>query len=376
VLIGPASFAILGQLQNFLMLLQNATSGLLINGVTKLTAQAEGDQERQRRIWSTAGAAIVFLTLLTAAAVILAREWIAKSLLGDAIYATPLVLAAITLTAFGMTFLIATIFAGKSDVRPFAIINSAIALINLAVVSAGAYWGHIEGALMASAVSQSLALIVGIILMHNRGWYGFRLARPVFDPAIGRSLAKYSMMAIVAAAAFAGGQLIVRSQIISEFGLVTAGIYEALWRLSMINQLIFSSTILVYALPRMTQLAGKREFRGFYIKALLAAASLAVIIFAIEYLLRAPMFRLLFSREFEGAAQYFGYQAVGDVARVATFIARAPFHRARDYPLRRLRAGMRLLCARLCERRAGARLYGLLLRIGIYRGCNDDVRGQ
>ena len=316
------------------MLLQNMTSGLLINGVTKLTAKAGGDQERERQIWSTAGTAILFLTLFVAAIVIIARGWIAETVLGDIIYVTPLVFAALTLTAFGFTFLIATIFAGKSDVRPFAFINSAIALINLFVISGGAYYGHVEGALMATAISQSLALIIGLILMHNRGWYGFRLARPVFDPDTGRALAKYSMMAIVAAAALAGGQLIVRSQIIAEFGLVTAGIYEALWRLSTINQLIFSSTILVYALPRMTGLAGTSAFRGFYLKSVLAATALASAIFFAEYILRMPLFHLLFSRAFEPATQYFGYQAIGDVARVATLVsstALIAFSRAGQY---------------------------------------------
>ena len=323
VLIGPAGFALVGQLQNFMMLLQNASSGALTTGVTKLTAQAEGNLERQRQIWSTAISAVAVATIAAALAIILARGWIARDILGDAIYETPLLLGAITLTAFGINYVIAAVFAGKSDVKPYAMLNSAIALVNLAIVSAGAYWGQIEGALMATAVSQSFALIIGIILLRKRGSYGLQLTRPLFDPALGRALAKYGAMALVAAAALSVGQLIVRSQIIGEFGLETAGIFEALWRLGNINQLLFATTLMVYALPRMSQLAGKAEFRGFYTKALLAATSLAAIIFAIEYLLRAPMFRLLFSREFEGAAHYFGYQAIGDVARVATLVTGA-----------------------------------------------------
>ena len=323
VLIGPAGFALVGQLQNFMMLLQNASSGALTTGVTKLTAQAEGNLERQRQIWSTAISAVAVATIAAALAIILARGWISRDILGEAIYETPLLLGAITLTAFGINYVIAAVFAGKSDVKPYAMLNSAIALVNLAIVSAGAYWGQIEGALMATAVSQSFALIIGIILLRKRGSYGLQLTRPLFDPALGRALAKYGAMALVAAAALSVGQLIVRSQIIGEFGLETAGIFEALWRLGNINQLLFATTLMVYALPRMTQLAGKAEFRGFYIKALAAAASLAAIIFAIEYLLRAPMFRLLFSREFEGAAQYFGYQAIGDVARVVTLVTGA-----------------------------------------------------
>jgi polysaccharide transporter, PST family len=112
----------------------------------------------------------------------------------------------------------------------------------------------------------------------------------------------------------------VRSQIIAEFGLVSAGIYEALWRLSTINQLIFSTTLLVYVLPRMSQMVGGPAFRRFYIQSLAGATMMAAVMMLAEYLLRVPLFHILFTAEFEPAADYFGYQAAGDVARVITLV--------------------------------------------------------
>jgi polysaccharide transporter, PST family len=320
VLIGPASFALIGQFQNFLVLLQNATSGLLVNGVTKLTVQAKGDPVQEHKIWSTALSAILVLSLLAAVIIFFTRGWLSNVLIGDAGYSYLLVLAGVTATSFGLSILIATIFASKSDMPAFTTMNIGISLINLIVIGLGTYYYTLEGALMATAISQSLPLIIGIILLQQRSWYGFRLSRPFFDRKISKQLAKYGLMAIVATGALAIGQIIVRSQIIAEFGLTTAGIYEALWRLSAINQLIFSSTLLVYALPELSRVAGTRAFGSFYRKAILAASLLAAFLFVGEYLIRGPLFRLLFSSEFEPAIAYFGFQAAGDVARVVTAI--------------------------------------------------------
>ncbi|NJM51015.1 MAG: O-antigen translocase [Sphingomonadales bacterium] len=320
ILIGPAGFALVGQLQNFIMLIQSATSGALTTGITKLTAQAEGNLGRQRQIWSTSLTAVLLLSLVVAIMIICLRGWIATSILGDPVFRTPLLWAAITLAAFGINYVIAAIFAGKSDVRPYASLNSAIALFNLFIVTAGAYFGHIEGALLASAISQSCALVVGVFLLYRRKFYDLNITRPLLDPALVGELAKYGLMALAAAASLSVGQIMVRSQIIDNFGLVTAGMYEALWRLSNINLLLFSTTLMVYALPKMTRIIDKSEFRAFYLKALAAATGFAALLFASEYLLRTPLFHLLFTSEFQPASDYFSYQAIGDLARVAALV--------------------------------------------------------
>lgn len=320
VLVGPAGFAMVGQLQNFMMLFQSATSGALTTGVTKLIAKNEDDLDYQRRVWTTAMTSVVGITLVIALAIILSHRWIARDLLGFAQFDMPLLLFAFGLTAFGVMYIIAAVFAGKSDVKPYSTLNGAIAIVNLGVVSLGAYLGQIQGALLATAVSQSVAILVALFLLWRRKWHSLKIVRPLFSPDIARSLARYGLMALTAAAGLSLGQLIVRSQLIDGFNLEMAGLYDALWRLGSINQLLFSTTLMVYALPRLSRLSGQAAFGTFYLQTTFGACVLAAVMFAVEYLLRVPLFNLLFSQAFQPATSYFGYQCAGDVARVATLV--------------------------------------------------------
>jgi len=320
VLVGPAGFAMVGQLQNFMMLFQSATSGALTTGVTKLIAKNQDDAEYQRQIWTTAITSVVGVTLIIGLAIIFSHRWIARDLLGFAQFDTPVLLFAFGLTAFGIIYIIAAVFAGKSDVKPYSTLNGAIALFNLAVVSLGAYLGGIEGALIATAFSQSVAILFALYLLWRRKWYGLRIVRPLFDPVIAGNLARYGLMAMTAAAGLSLGQLIVRSQLIVSFGLEMAGLYDGLWRLASINQLLFSTTLMVYTLPRLSRLAHGPDFRSFYTRTTIVACALAGAVFTVEYLLRVPMFNLLFSSAFQPATKFFGFQCAGDIARVATLV--------------------------------------------------------
>src|SRR5690606_10979971 len=65
IYVGPAGYAAIGQFQNAMQMITTFASGAINTGVTKYTADYHEDEEKQRKVWRTAGTIALVGSLVT-----------------------------------------------------------------------------------------------------------------------------------------------------------------------------------------------------------------------------------------------------------------------------------------------------------------------
>ena len=97
IYVGPSGYATIGQLQNVLQICTGVLTGTLSNGITKLTAEYQGDIENQKEIWKTSSTFSILGCILLSLLIYTYSYEISLGFLGDGTYADSFSLFSITL---------------------------------------------------------------------------------------------------------------------------------------------------------------------------------------------------------------------------------------------------------------------------------------
>ena len=320
IYVGPSGYAALGQFQNAVQMITTFASGAINTGVTKYTAEYYDDEERQHRVWRTAGTIALIGSLTTTVLVIAFNQSLAGWFLKDETLGSVFIWFAATLVLFVFNTLLLAILNGKKEIQRYVIANIAGSLFALAVTSVMAVQLGLYGALVALAIYQSLTFFVTLLLTYKAPWFKLRYLVGGIDKQAAKNLAKYTAMALTSAACVPLSHILIRNHLGETLGWDAAGYWEAMWRLSAAYLMLVTTTLSVYYLPKLSELqetaAIKREIIQGYkiILPVAAACSLAI------YLLRDFIIRVLFTEEFAPMEGLFAWQMVGDTLKIGSWV--------------------------------------------------------
>ncbi|MEA5669847.1 O-antigen translocase [Pseudomonas sp. MH2] len=320
VYVGPTGYAALGQFQNAVQMITTFATGAISTGVTKYTAEYEGDEVRQRTVWRTAGAIVLASSLLASVVIALGNRPLAGWFLKDEGYGGVFLWFAATLVLFTFNALLLAILNGKKDIPRYVVANiggSVFALLTTVVMTMG--FG-LYGALVALAIYQSIACFVTLCLCLRAPWFKVRHLIGRVDNQVVLNLGKFTLMAITSAVCVPLSQILVRNHLGETQGWSAAGYWEASWRLSAAYLMLLTTTISVYFLPRFSEIREASVLRREILQGYKVIIPVAVAIGIVMYVLRDFIISLLFTDEFSPMRDLFLWQAVGDVLKVTSWV--------------------------------------------------------
>jgi PST family polysaccharide transporter len=320
LLIGPGGYALIGQFQNALTALTAFASAGVGTGVTKYTAEYSADAPKQKLVWSTAAIAGCFGSIVVALVLAAFHHSIAIVLLKDEQYASALLWAAACLPIFVLNTLLLAILNGKKSVKRLVAANITNSIAALFTVGIGAWVLGMYGALIALAVGQSISTVVTLWLCLKTPWFRMNDLWYRFDIPIAKALTHFTLMAAATSVLGPLSQMIARNDIIEKFGIIAAGHWEALTRISGISLMFITMPLSVYYLPRLAELKDKSELRKEIINGYKFILPITITCSLLIYLCRDKLILLLFTADFKPMRELFFWQMVGDIFRVAAWL--------------------------------------------------------
>ena len=319
VYVGPSGYGIIGQFQSLVGIVSTMASGGVNSGVTKYTAEYIGKEDRQRLVWNTAAGLGLIGAAVCAAALVLAREPIARWALGDVERASVLVWLGASLVFLVLNGLMLAILTGRKAVRSLVVANIAGSLTSAAVAAALVSTQGLDGALLAIALSQAIAFVFTVVVFRSSVG-AMRMLFGRIQPQLVRRLGGYALMAATSALATPLAQIFIRDRLASDLGWVNVGLWQALWKFSEFHLLLLTSTLSVYLLPRFAEIQDPgelvREVRAAYRFVLPLSVTTCVLI----YLLRTPLIHGLLTAEFLPLAGLLGVQLLGDLLKINSWV--------------------------------------------------------
>ncbi|MDP2007015.1 MAG: O-antigen translocase [Rubrivivax sp.] len=320
VYVGPAGYGIIGQFQSLVSMVTTFASGATNSGVTKYTAEYADAPMRQQIVWATAatiglGGAVLFGLLLA-----LFRQPLSSWLLGTEQYASVFVWLAASLSFLVLNGLLLAILNGRKAVRELVTANIVGSLTGALLATLLVRQFGLLGALIALAINQAAAFVFTAWLFQRTTSTKWRTLLGRIDGGVAKSLGGFALMAATTALVVPIGQILIRDQIAGQLGWDTAGLWQALCRISETHLLLLTSTLSVYFLPRFSEIKSGRELHhevmsGYrFVVPVVLASAIGL------YLFREGIVRLLLTADFLPLTQVLGLQLVGDALKICSWL--------------------------------------------------------
>lgn len=321
IFIGVEGMALIGNIRNFLSAAQSISILGFYNGAVKAIAKFKDDSLKLSETLSTSYYLGFFSTIVVSFFCYYNAEWINDILfLSNYNFAYVIKIMALALPFYSLNMMSFAIMNGFSNYRMLLIINIIGQILGLLVTLLLIYLHHIDGAMISAVVAPSLIFLITLVGIVNRRNLSSFIRVDRINLHILKSFGPYAAMALVSAIALPLISICIRNYIISEVGIMEAGYWEAMNRISNYYLMFITSIITLYIVPRFSKIETKSEFKaeifGFY-KSIIPVFGLALIIL---YLLKPLVVLLILNEDFQPVEDLFLWQLLGDFVKVLSIV--------------------------------------------------------
>jgi PST family polysaccharide transporter len=319
--VGPAGYAVIGQFQNFVMMVTTVASGAIGTGVTKYTAEYGAQPERRLNVLRTAFMMSLIGSAASAVAIAVGGRPLAAWLLHDANYASVFSWLAVSLVLLVMNGLMLAVLTGQKAIGSLVAANILGGLAGALVAIGLVMRLGLFGALLAQAASQAVAFGFTLWFFRRAAAIPWRELVGAIDPAVARSLGGFALMTLTSSIAVPLALLLIRDGLIDTLGLASAGIWQAVWRISDLHLMLLTNTLVAYFLPRFSEIASGPALRHEVMHAYRFVIPLVMASAATIFLLRSVLVPLMLTKAFLPVVNVLGWQLLGDVLKIASWVA-------------------------------------------------------
>lgn len=322
---GPSGLVMIGQVQSLVAALNGIVTAPGGNGLVRYTAE-----HRDRGIlacapwWSaTLKWGLALLMPLWVISAFLAPNlsgWLFES--SDYAWLVFLVLCGMPL-AMGNTF-IASVLNGQEQYRRFIGLGLLSVLVSTLIMMLLISTSGLEGALAAAAFSSAIAGTIMIAGCWRQSWFSLKHWWVQTDSTRLKGVGGYVIMAVTTAVTAPLTLIAVRKILIDNVGLVQAGYWQAVYKISEVYLSVITIALATYFLPKLSSLTGYESIKkeidhtARLIMPLVAVMALAI------YSLRDFAIALLFTESFKPARDLFAIQLAGDVMKILSWFYAYP----------------------------------------------------
>ena len=311
--------ALLGQLNNFALIMQSISSGGINNGVTKYIAQNQDAEKEYIPFIATGVRITTFISSLCGLVLIFGAGYFSRILLKDTKYTAVFYIFGFTIILYALNALLLSILNGFREFKKYVTVNISSSIAGLLFAITLTLTFDVFGSLVALVTYQSVVFVITLTLVSRSPWFRWELFFGKFNKAAAIKLSKYSLMALVSAIAVPVSQLMVRNFLIQK-SLHEAGLWSGMTNISNMYLLVVTTSLSVYYLPKLSGLKTDYEIRqevGSVYKMLIP---FLLTVSTLIYLFRSIIISILFTEEFQPMQDLFGFQMIGDILKMSTWV--------------------------------------------------------
>lgn len=314
--LGVEAVAIQSNFTNILAVLMTFSSLSLETGVTVIIAKHYDNKQRITTIIASIVKLCLLVTILVSLLfIILNLTGLIRltSLRNILILSTGLPI--LTIGSISMS-----VINGLKAYKIYYLINIISGILTIALNYLLIYFFKINGLLFAVTMTHVTTGIMAIYYISKE--YGFQIKKikiKIKDEDR-KALISLSMMGLFSTVFLPLTQISIRSSILNNFSMHTAGIWDSANKISSLFIVVFNTTFQVYFLSRLSSLRKVNEVFSL-IKAFYSFLMPLLLIYMLVFHFGYGLFiKIIFTSEFNDITQFYPYQQIGDMFRVLSYI--------------------------------------------------------
>lgn len=318
--IGPAGIALLGQLNNFTVIVMTLANGGINNGIVKYIAEYKEDRGKVIVFLSTALRITLFCSLIIGLFMILFHTYLSKAIMLSSEYGYVFIIFGLTVLMYSLNMMLISVVNGFKEFRMYVKISIANSVVGVLFTLVFVYTLGLKGALISAVTYQSVMLCVTFLMVRKLPWVDWKCFRKKLNILVGKKYFRYSLMTLVTTTIVPISQMFLRGYVISEISVVEAGWWEGMNRISNMYLMVITSSFSVYYLPRLSELTNEIELRQEVFKAYSVIVPMLLIGFSLVYFLRHFIISMLFTPDFYPMENLFLWQLLGDFFKICSWL--------------------------------------------------------
>lgn len=322
IYLGPAGLALVAQFANFVTLWQSMISTGLGTGVVRLSAEYGEDPARRQRLLSTALRMGIVMVVALTVVLMIGAPFFSHWLFSDNSYAWLIAISGFAVGAMVINDVLSSSMTAVREIGVVAGANVVATVVGLCVFLFCCYTWGVTGGLIGSFT----VYLVTFAIM----FFGLKMRSQLvklsdfghgFDRKEGRRLLSFYPMLIMNGMVPPLALIVVRDALVGQFGLDTAGIWQATWRLSEAYQMVITSSISLYFMTRMGEVVDDPlKLRHEVWRSVGTAIAVTGVLATGIFVLREWIVHIVFSKAFAPVADLLPLQLIGDVLKMAAWI--------------------------------------------------------
>jgi PST family polysaccharide transporter len=282
---------------------------------------AKDDEAALKKVLATVFLSLAAMVLLISASlVVFAQVWSSWLFGTDTDYSTIFLALALALPWYAASILLVSVLNGLGQFQQVIRVNLWGNFLGLLVSLVLVWQLHTQGALLSLVIPPALLFFIVFYYLNQKIHFADLLSWQAFDRKLLWQLSSYSLMALVATVLGPLVYVQIRNEVIAQLGMVQAGYWEAMTRISSYYFLFIATLLSVYFLPKLSQAKTNKATQLVFFSYYKLVLPLFVLGLFILYLGRNFWVPLLFSKAFAPVTDLFLWQMVGDLFKAASLI--------------------------------------------------------
>ena len=320
IYVGPAGYAVFGQLQNFISIISSLAGSLLATGVTKMTAEHFDDLEKQNAVWRTSVRYSLAASLVAGLVLLLLCDSLSEWLLHRSDMGNIFVWLALSLPALTLNNLLLAVINGKKEIGIYVISNIVGSLLGLIVTGVLVSYYGLYGGLVAFIINPAIVLLATAWLVRRRDWFKTSNFIGAMDKIAIKELAGFGLMGVISALTGPIVFMLIRDHLSHSFGLANAGYWQAATKISDTYLMLLVSTLSAYYLPRVGEIRKADELKAEIVKVYKAVMPIVILFGVVIFSLREFIIRILFTPDFMAIHELMAWQLAGDTMKIGSWV--------------------------------------------------------
>jgi PST family polysaccharide transporter len=327
IYLGPSGYAIVGNLKNALQAVLGITASGFQSGTIKYISENKYNPKQLKVVVSSAIMLSVILSFVVALLLFVFASSLSQFIIKDVSFSYIFRYLAMLLPLISLNFLVVYIFNGLQKFKLYTLLIVIGNILNALLTFLFIYYFGLEGALLGSILIPAFSFFVSLFFKEVRSVFFevFNNFKYVSIDLV-KSISIYILMAAYSSLLVGLTYLLVRNNIITSINTETAGLWEAMNKISMFYMMFFSSLFTLYLLPLLASnhtIFGYYDIMKTYFKYLLP---FTIVTFFVLLFLRRLVIKVVLTDAFESIEQFFYLQLIGDFVKIIAFSLAYQFH--------------------------------------------------
>ncbi|MET0759326.1 MAG: O-antigen translocase [Flavobacterium sp.] len=318
VFLGASGMALLGSFRNFSTMSKSMATLGINNSLVKLFVENKDDKKELSVIYSTFFWLFLLVSTLLGTLILVFAKPISEFLFFTISYTSPIRFFGLLLPLMVINTFWIAIYNGLEKFKKIIFIQIISNVLTFGLTAVLIWKQHIYGGLLSIALGEFLMVIVTFLFVRkDKSYFRFDLQK-IIDKQYLDVIRKFSVMALLSAILVPLTLILIRNFIVDTHSIETAGIWDAVNRLSGFYMLFFSSGLSLYYMPKLASLNTDAEFKIELKSYLKTFVPLFLIMLIAIFLLKGIILKVAFTDEFSKIEEVLIWQLLGDFFRILT----------------------------------------------------------